>query len=222
MPSLWGEEWYPATDEETTFLTDDEIAFVADNYNNGFPSTIFAEYVGGQRYINYAAYDYAAVLIARDVQQSTLTRQPITRYLIVNNMFAHQSGSHWISIVYTITPREILGRNLYATVLSLMTPAQSQATQVNSLHLQDTSNLSLSSSSASSLSDFAVSHLLNDFVNHVYLTQVALSIIFFVNYISSFVFAVCLTVLIHVLVYIINHLPDYTNLRSRICHHRVC
>jgi hypothetical protein len=228
VPYVWGEDSYPTTSVATTFLTDDEVAFVADNYNNGFPSTVLAlseghildEFDGGHRYITYAAYDYAALIIAADVKKATLTRQKITRYLIVNNMFAHQSGSHWISIVYSIAPRDSVQGNSHASALPLMTPAHLQAAEMNSLHSQDTSNQNSPSSFSST--DVTASNLLNDFVNHVYLPLVALRILFFTSYISFVVLAAYLTVVIHVLVYILKHLPAHGNLRSRISHHHVC
>jgi len=158
VPWAWGELNAQASSAQTLFLSDNKVALLADEYNQAFPSPRDT-HEGLERYIRYATYDLGVFLIAKDVDEAMRTIQSITGYLIMNSDYTGQSGKHWISVVYTITPneKETEQGTSHASALSLITPVRQRNERMNG----ETS----SSSSSSSSSSFFSSSL--DFSNNI-------------------------------------------------------
>jgi hypothetical protein len=158
-----------ASSDETIFLSDEDIAHLADHYNHNFPSTRYSHDTnpepGMERYIRYATYDLSVLYIAMDVHAAMTTRQSITGFLIVNSEYTGHPGSHWVSIVYTITPREkeITQGSSQVTPLSMMTPVTNHE-RTNATFSELASN---SSSSSSSFANGPVSDLSSNFINYL-------------------------------------------------------
>ena len=154
VPWSWGEPDARASSTQTKFLLDDEVAVLADEYNHGYPSTRDTRNEGLERYIRYATYDLGVFLIAKDVHDAMTTRQSITGYLVMNSDYTGDSGSHWISVVYTITPneKETAQGISYASALSQVTPVRQQHGSMNESSSFSSSSSSSSTSTSSSSS----------------------------------------------------------------------
>lgn len=140
-----------------------------------------------ERYIRYATYDLSVLYIAMDVHAAMTTRQSITGFLIVNSEYTGHPGSHWVSIVYTITPREkeITQGSSQVTPLSMMTPVTNHE-RTNATFSELASNSS--SSSSSSFANGPVSDLSSNFINYLSLLYNVVRLVLMTKYIFICIF----------------------------------
>ena len=103
-------------------MTSAQVLVVADLFNGG-PSELFAgdvlplvDEVGAlprnrqghdsTRFVQIPAFDQLLVAIARDVQKAMLRGHGSKRFFIANNQDCTHSGTHWVSVVYEISPKQ--------------------------------------------------------------------------------------------------------------------
>ena len=150
-----------------------------------------------------------------DVHAAMTTRQSITGFLIVNSEYTGHPGSHWVSIVYTITPREneITQGSSQVTPLSMMTPVTNHE-RTNATF----SELASNSSSSSSFSHGPVSGLSSNFINYLSLLYNAVCLVLMTKYIfiSIFVGSALSSIVLLFRRYLIMHLQALVISDSRL------
>ena len=152
-----------------------------------------------------------------DVHAAMTTRQSITGFLIVNSEYTGHPGIHWVSIVYTITPREkeITQGSSQVAPLSMMTPVTNHE-RTNATFSELASNSS--SSSSSSFSHGPVSDLSSNFINYLSLLYNAVCLVLMTKYIfiSIFVGSALSSIVLLFRRYLIMHLQALVISDSRL------
>ena len=114
VPQSWGQPDSPCTSEQTKFLTNTEGAEVADYFNGSVPSwgQVYRDYDPREEndnhvyFLAWVSHDQFLEQVAKRVALAAAGTWFGKKYFVVNTDDSRSPGTHWVSIVIEILPRQ--------------------------------------------------------------------------------------------------------------------